>query len=49
MGLVGEISNALDTPTRLPPQIRGLAPRLGKTNNRLTAAELSQQGGGEMP
>ena len=49
MGLVGEISIALDKQTRLPLQIRGLAPRLGKTNISLTAAELSQQGGGEMP
>lgn len=49
MGLGGDISIALDKQTRLPLQVRGSAPRLGKTSIDLVAAELSQPGGGELP
>ena len=49
IGLGGEISIVLDKQTRLPLQVRGSAPRLGKTSIDLVAAELSRRGGGEMP
>lgn len=49
IGLGGEISIALDKQTGLPLQVRGSAPRLGKTSIDLVAAERSQPGGGETP